>query len=131
MRILLVEDEMLIALTAEEDLIDAGHRVVGIASTHDRALALAEAERPDLALMDVRLAGGSDGIDAAIALRRRFGIPSILASGSMDAANRARATAAEPLEWLVKPYTTEQLLAAVARAAGRGTEGQAPQTGVA
>ena len=131
MRILIVEDEMLIALVAAEDLTEAGHGVVGIAASHDRALALAEAERPDLALMDVRLETGPDGIEAATALRQRFGIPSILASGSMDAPNIARAAAAAPLEWLVKPYTTEQLLAAVARAAGRGTEGQAPQTGVA
>lgn len=130
MRILIVEDEMLIALVAEEDLTDAGHRVVGIAASHDRAMALAEADRPDLALMDVRLAPGPDGIEAATELRQRFGIPSILASGSMDAANIARATAAAPLEWLVKPYTTEQLLQAVARAAESLAKAAKPQSGV-
>ena len=117
MRILIVEDEMLIALVAEDDLTEAGHEVVGIAATAERAVELATALRPDLALMDVRLASARDGIDTATEFRHRLGIPAILATGSMDAENLRRAASAAPLEWLVKPYTSDQLRAAVARAA--------------
>lgn len=117
MRIMIVEDEMLIALVAEDDLRGAGHDVVGIASGYAQAVELAEAEHPDLVVMDVRLASDRDGIDTATTLRHRLDIPSILASGSMDSRNVARAVSASPLEWLLKPYTTAQLLAAVARAA--------------
>lgn len=112
-RILIVEDEFLIAMVAEDELTDAGHEVVGIATTYDAALRLAEDHRPDLAILDVRLASLRDGIDVALDLRQRFAIPAILATGSHDEENLRRAAPARPLGWLTKPYTPEALLDAV------------------
>lgn len=115
-RILIVEDEFLIALTAEAELVAAGFIVVGKAATYDKAVELARSTRPDLALMDVRLGPGRDGIDAAIVLRREMNLPAIIATGSMDDENRRRAAPAIPLAWLPKPYSGEELVAAVTRA---------------
>lgn len=115
-RILIVEDEFLIALTAEAELMAAGFVVVGKAATYDKAVELARSTRTDLALMDVRLGPGKDGIDAAITLRQDLDIPAIIATGSMDDENRKRAAPAKPLAWLPKPYTPEDLVATVTRA---------------
>ena len=65
MRVLIVEDEALVALMIEEILVDAGFVVCGLADTAARALALALAHGPTVALVDVRLAGGEDGIALA------------------------------------------------------------------
>lgn len=115
-RIMIVEDEFLIALTAETELEAAGFTVVGKAATHDKALDLARSTGPDLVLMDVRLGPGPDGIEAALYLRRELNIPSIIATGSMDEENRRRAAPAAPLAWLPKPYTGDDLIATVQRA---------------
>lgn len=115
-RILIVEDEFLIAMVAEDELTEGGHDVVGIATTYEAAIALAQDLRPDLAVLDVRLASLRDGIDVALELRHRFAIPAILATGSHDDENLRRAAPARPLGWLTKPYTPEALLAAVGAA---------------
>ena len=118
-RVLIVEDEFLIALTAEAELLSAGFVVVGKAASYDKAVALARSTTPDLVLMDVRLGAGRDGIDAALTLREELGLRSIIATGSMDDENRRRAAPAEPLAWLPKPYTGEDLVATVAAALRR------------
>lgn len=122
-RILVVEDDYLVALQAEADLVDAGFEVVGVAASAAEAVALAARERPTVALMDIRLAGGSDGIDAAVEIFRNNGIRSIFATAHTDARTQARAAEAEPLGWLAKPYTSESLVEiarrAVARLAGK------------
>ncbi len=112
-RILIVEDEFLIALAAEAELVAAGFEVVGKAASYTKAIEAAQDTRPDLVLMDVRIGAGRDGIDAAITLRQEFGLPAIIATGSMDEDNRRRAAAAAPLAWLPKPYTGDELVATV------------------
>jgi DNA-binding NarL/FixJ family response regulator len=104
-RILIVEDDYFVATALEQDLADAGFEVVGIAATAEEALHLARLHQPKLAVMDIRLAGKTDGIDAAVELRAQFGIGSIFATAHGDATTRARATKAQPLGWLVKPYS--------------------------
>ena len=76
-RILIVEDEFLIAMESESILMDAGHEVVGVAADEQQALSLAEQARPDLVLMDIRLARAGDGIEVAKAIRARCGIRSL------------------------------------------------------
>ncbi len=68
MRVLIVEDEVLIALELESLLEDAGHEVVGIAVSAGEAIALGRARRPDLALVDIHLTDGPTGVDVARAL---------------------------------------------------------------
>jgi two-component system, response regulator PdtaR len=73
MILLVAEDEALIALVLELELSGAGHRVLGPAATPEEALALVEGTRPELALIDINLAAGGDGIGLARTLRDRPG----------------------------------------------------------
>jgi DNA-binding NarL/FixJ family response regulator len=73
-----------------------------------------ERERPDLVLMDVRLLGDRDGIDAATEIWQRFAIRSLLVSANLDTAAWVKASVANPIGFLEKPYTVSGLLAAVA-----------------
>lgn len=114
-KVLLVEDEFLIAMTAEDVLCEAGLDVVGVATTYDEAVALSESMRPDLVLMDIRLASARDGIEAAIEIKQQLGIPSVFTSANHDEETVLRAAPAEPVGWLPKPYTPEALVQ-VARA---------------
>ncbi len=90
MRILIVEDEPLIAWMLADSLEDAGHVVVGPAATMTEALALCEAAAapPELALLDIKLRDGSNGVDVARALLERWGVPAIFASAQMMEARR-------------------------------------------
>jgi CheY-like chemotaxis protein len=103
-RILIVEDEMFVALDIEAAVIKAGHRVVGFAGTAERAVAMADEMRPDLVLMDIRLPGKSDGVDAAIEIRQRFDIPSLIISAYSDTETRERARPARALGFIPKPF---------------------------
>jgi two-component system, response regulator PdtaR len=114
-RILIVEDDFLIAMVAEDALRGAGYDVVGTAASYEEALKLAEARKPNLVLMDILLATKRDGVDAAIEIRRRFGVRSLFTSANQDAQNMARAAPAEPVGWLPKPYAVDRLLATLER----------------
>lgn len=115
-RILVVEDEWLVAHESESALEDAGYVVVGVAASADEAVTMADIHRPDLVLMDIRLQGDGDGIDAAIEINRRLRIRSVFVTANVDAPTRERAQAAEPVAWIAKPYSTQQLLNDVADA---------------
>jgi DNA-binding NarL/FixJ family response regulator len=117
--ILLVEDDFLVGMEMETGLEEAGYEVAGIAATAEDAVALAARRRPALVVMDIRLAGDRDGIDAAIEIFHTLGIRSIFASAHGDLRTRARAEAAQPLGWVAKPYRVETLLKAVEEALGR------------
>lgn len=113
-RIVIVEDDAFIRLDLTTHLTAAGHTVVGIAVAAAEAVRLAERERPDLVLMDVRLVGDGDGIEAATEIWRRFSVRSLFISANLDAAARAKAAAANPVGFLEKPFSPCSLLAAVA-----------------
>ena len=112
-RVLVVEDQFLVAHDCELQLQSAGFECVGLASTADEAIRLACYHRPDLILMDVRLASRTNGVKAAIEIFERFGIRCIFTSGHADATTHAEAAQAQPLGWLRKPYTAEALIDAV------------------
>jgi len=116
-RVLIVEDEYFVALNAEYALSDAGFVVVGHAATAEAAIHLAALHRPDIVVMDIRLAGHRDGIAAAAEIRSTLGIHSLFASAFSDTATRQRAAATQAgLGWLAKPYSVAQLAAAVQEA---------------
>jgi CheY-like chemotaxis protein len=105
-RILIVEDEAIPAMLLEEMVEDLGFIVCGKAVSGPGAVMAAEDYRPDLILMDIRLAQGTDGIEAAIEIRQRLGIPSLFmsAKGTMT-----RAQGAQPLGFVGKPYDETRL----------------------
>jgi two-component system, response regulator PdtaR len=112
-RILIVEDNQFVARECERALTDAGCKVVDIVTTADEAVRAALKRRPRLVLMDIDLPGKRDGVDAAIEIFERCGIPSIFASAPADSTTKARAEVARPLAWLPKPFSDKKLLAAV------------------
>ena len=115
-RILIVEDDYLVALQMETALTQSGFEIAGIASSADEALAFAAAEEPVLAVVDIRLAGKRDGIDAALELYARHGIRCVFASAHHGPDARERAAPAHPLAWVAKPYTTHALVDVVRQA---------------
>lgn len=109
LRILVVEDEAIIAFELEDILERLGAEVVGTAMSADDAVRRAEALRPDCVTMDISLHGPRDGISAALEIYERFGIRSVFVSAYGDADARARAEPARPLGWVAKPIRAAQL----------------------
>jgi two-component system, response regulator PdtaR len=117
LRVLIVEDESITSLYLQSVLQDLGHRVSGIAPTLRTALAVAAGTPSDLAIIDVGLAGdGGDGIDTAVALRERHGVPALLMTGASFAEFGERVHAARPLGYLTKPYTDVEVANALSSA---------------
>lgn len=116
-RVLIVEDEGLVALDIESILRRAGCEVVGVVDTEREAVAAVERLSPEVVLMDIALAQG-DGVSAAKAIRR-YGLPVIFVSGNSDAATLARATEAGPAGFVHKPFDGPQLIAALRAALRR------------
>jgi two-component system, response regulator PdtaR len=116
LRIGVVEDDVFIRLDIVTHLKSAGHNVVGTADSATGAVQMVGKETPDIVLMDVRLLGERDGIDAALEIWDRYGVRCLLVSANLDAATRAKAAPANPLGFLEKPYTPSGLLEAVASA---------------
>jgi CheY-like chemotaxis protein len=109
LRVLLVEDEFFISLSTEAMIEHLGHVIVGTAVSADDAIALALAERPDVILMDIRLVGTRDGIDAATEIHNRLGIRSLFVTANTDQKTRQRALAAKPAGFIEKPLTEQRL----------------------
>ena len=109
-RVLIVEDEALVALTLEDVLIEAGYVVCGIADRPADALEIARVMEPDIAIVDVRLAGGGDGITLGEQLAGLLPVRILFATGN-PAVVRARARAGHGC--LSKPFQSEWLLAAL------------------
>jgi two-component system, response regulator PdtaR len=116
-RILVIEDDLLIATQIEITLTEAGFEVVGIAPTGEEALELAAKDPPDLAVVDISLAGDRDGVDTALELFRSHGVRCIFATAYSDDEARQRAAPAVPLGWLPKPYSMASLTEMVRTAA--------------
>lgn len=112
-RVLVVEDDFLVAGELEHWLAAAGFQVIGPAATAEEAIALAAEADPDLAIMDVRLAGQRDGVDAAIQIYRQFGVRSMFATAHSDRWTLARGQEANPLGWVAKPYSAAGLVAEI------------------
>ncbi len=114
-RIVVAEDNYLVGLAIEQALLDAGHEVAAVVASGEEAVSEASRLRPDLVLMDIRLAGQMTGIEAAVELKA-LGIPSLFASAHSDTATRLSGERAMPLGWLTKPFSAAELVSAVAAA---------------
>lgn len=103
-KILVVEDEGLIALDIESHLIDLGYQVPGIAETGADAILLALEAQPDLVLMDIRLKGNIDGIQAAAKITDKLDIPIIFLTAFADADTLNKAKQVSPFGYILKPF---------------------------
>ena len=83
-KILIVEDEAIIAMEIENQLQGLGYEVTSIVDTGEKAIKKAEEDKPDLMLMDIRIKGEMDGIEAAEEIRNRFGIPVVFSTAYLD-----------------------------------------------
>ncbi len=108
-RILIVEDETLVARDLEDQLVRAGYDVVGVVSRAAPALAIARHVALDLALVDIELAGGEDGV----ALAAQLDVPVIFVSGHADDETLARVREVGAAGFVVKPFSERQLLVAL------------------
>lgn len=108
-RILIVEDEDIVAAGLDLTLRDFGYEVAARASSGEEAVRLAEETRPDLVLMDVTLNGVMDGIEAAKRIRERFYVPVVYLTALSDEETLRRARATGPSGYLVKPFDVEKL----------------------
>jgi len=115
-RILIVEDETIVAESLSQLLVHAGHKVVGIANDERSAIAGASMGRPDLVLMDIRLANGSDGIETAKKIQANRSVMVLFLSAQHDRGTRERAAALQPAGFMPKPFMPVELIAAVAAA---------------
>jgi CheY-like chemotaxis protein len=112
-RILVAEDDLFVGVQYEDALSEAGFEILDIATTAKEAIEIAQDQQPVLVIMDIRLAGSPDGVEAALEIYRRFGIRCIFATAFSDPEVRARAAPGRPLAWLSKPVAYPRLVAAV------------------
>ena len=108
-KILIVEDENIVAMDLQKRLMNLGYDIVGIVSTGEEAVKKAIATAPDLVLMDVRLKGEMDGIEAASALRFQYGIAVVYLSAYADNDTLKRASKTEPFGYILKPFEEREL----------------------
>ena len=112
-KILIVDDEVVVAEAIRRQLRSLGYLVVGVVSTGSEAVQLAGEHRPDLVLMDIKLKGPMDGIEAAAAIQSRYAIPVIYLTAFSDEETLERARPTLPLAYLIKPFVSSDLRAAV------------------
>jgi PAS domain S-box-containing protein len=112
-RIMIVEDESIVALDVRHRLERLGYAVPAIASSGEEAIAKATETRPDLVLMDIRLRGDMDGVEAAAQIRARFEIPIVYLTAFADEETLRRAKVTEPYGYVLKPFEERELHAII------------------
>ena len=108
-KILIVEDEAIIAMEIENQLQGLGYEVTSIVDTGEKAIKKAEEDKPDLILMDIRIKGEMDGIIAAEEIRNRYGIPVIFSTAYLDQERIDRAKITMPFGYVLKPIQERDL----------------------
>jgi CheY-like chemotaxis protein len=108
-RILIVEDEGIIAKDIQSTLNRSGYSVIGIASSGEEAIKKAMEIHPDLVLMDIVLEGAMDGVEAAEHIRDHFDIPVVYLTAYSDDTTLQRAKITEPFGYILKPFQEKEL----------------------
>jgi len=112
-RILIVEDESILAIGMEYSLVDFGFEVSGIASSYESALLHVKENLPDLVMMDIKLKGKKTGIDAAKVIWKEYKIPVIFLTSYSSEKMINDAILSEPYGYLLKPYRDKELKATI------------------
>jgi 1,2-diacylglycerol 3-beta-glucosyltransferase len=107
--LLIVEDDILAAVALRDELADCGYHVLDLTERHEEALLAARRGKPDLALVDIQLAGNDDGVALALDFKA-IGVPTLFISGQIC---RARAAHAAAIGSMPKPYNASDMVQAV------------------
>jgi two-component system cell cycle sensor histidine kinase/response regulator CckA len=112
-RVVIVEDEALIAAEIEDRLTRLGYQILAIADTGEKALAAAAEFQPDLVLMDIRIKGSMDGIAAAEEIQKVIRTAVVFLTAHSDAGTLQRAKSAAPYGYVLKPFREQDLVVAL------------------
>lgn len=129
-RVLIVEDQVLIALSLAADLAAMACEVVGRAPSGDAAVEMARRHAPDIVVIDLHLIGSMDGVEAAARIKSECAACLIFVTAHAEGPDRARMEALKPVAILGKPYHPSELNLAV-NVSSRGRLRRPPQVGVA
>ena len=108
-QVLVVEDQIIVAMDIQDELTSLGYLVMDIVGSGEEAIQRVAATQPDLVLMDIRLEGEMDGIQAAEQIRARFNIPVVYLTAHADDDTLQRAKLTEPFGYIVKPFQERDL----------------------
>jgi len=112
-KVLIVEDERVVAKDLALTIESMGYEVVGNVASHDEALAVCAKQLPDIVLMDIRIKGSIDGIDTAAELLQLYGLHVIYLTAHADVASIDRAKRTRPHAYLLKPVKAGELQGAI------------------
>ena len=118
-KILIVEDEGIVAFNLEQRLRHMGYEVTGLAESGAQGLSLLQSERPDLVLMDIHLKGDMDGIELASIMGSQHGLPIIYLTAYSEDTTLERAKQTRPYGYLIKPFSERELHATIQMALER------------
>ncbi|MFY0594617.1 LytR/AlgR family response regulator transcription factor [Roseivirga sp.] len=113
LKVLVVEDDLMIAESVKDILELLDHEVVGIAEDAETAIQLCNDHEPQIALLDIQIGGDIDGVDLAELINDQFDIPFIFTTAFADDATVSRASERGPFGYLVKPYGVKDINAAI------------------
>ncbi len=108
-KVLVVEDESIVAKDIQNTLKKLGYEVTGVVSSGDKAVREVEENKPDLILMDIMLKGDQTGIEAAKTIKERFSIPVIFLTAYADDSTLNKAKITEPYGYIIKPFKEREL----------------------
>ena len=129
-RVLVVEDEPLIAFDLISEIESGNHQVVGHCRTADEAVIVAGRERPDIVVMDIGLLGEGSGLEAAQRIRDEYGIGCVFVSATLDRVDPERWGQLDPVALIAKPYRDRALARAISRSAPTDrAQGSSPAPG--
>jgi len=120
-RVLIVEDEVLIAQDIADSLAAIDYQVAGIAYTSERALDLLKSSHPDIVLLDIQIKGDQNGIDLANIIRRDYQIPFVFLTSFADKTTVEEAKKTVPYGYVIKPFSDRELFTSLELAVYRYT----------
>ena len=112
-KIAIVEDEMIIASVIQDCLQKLNYEVVNPVMSYNEAIEMLYTEQPDLVIIDIRISGNKDGIELAEYIRENYSIPFIYLTANSDKETLSRAKKTTPNAYLLKPFTQNDLYAAI------------------
>jgi CheY-like chemotaxis protein len=130
-RILVVEDEFIVAFEIQQTLEDRGFAVCDVVASGEEAVAAAERERPDCVLMDINIRGAMGGVEAARRISAQFGVPVAFLTGFPSGQVKEQARDLIPIAYFTKPLNLDEICAVLERTLGPGgvdsdSDGEAP-----